>query len=176
MTVKPPCICRYYKIKTKGTQNTNPTKRINEKYPLLLFVFLSLWNINGRNRNSDRDRDRGQELPAENSNEEKFGKEAIFATRFLDAVSQQLSSRRSNKRSSARRRRVSDEFPVSASHSHSPPQQALPPPHVLCHGFNNAAVVDGSCSCSCSCSAACFVCVRGKRLVMSSTILCFDGK
>ena len=172
MTVKPPCICRYYKIKTKGTHNTNPTKRINEKYPLLLCVFLSRWNSNGRNRNSDRDR--GQELPAENSNEESFGKEAIFATRFLDAVSQQLSSHRSNKRSSARRR-VSDEFPVSASHSHSPPQQALPPPHVLCHGFNNAAaVVDGSCSCSCS--ATCFVCVRVERLVMSSTILCFDGK
>lgn len=34
MTVKPPCICRYYKIKTKGTHNTNPTKRISEKYPL----------------------------------------------------------------------------------------------------------------------------------------------
>ena len=172
MTVKPPCICRQYKIKTKGTHNTNPTKRINEKYPLLLCVFLSRWNSNGRNRNSDRDR--GQELPAENSNEESFGKEAIFATRFLDAVSQQLSSQRSNKRSSARRR-VSDEFPVSASHSHSPPQQALPPPHVLCHGFNNAAaVVDGSCSCSCS--ATCFVCVRVERLVISSTILCFDGK
>ena len=143
MTVKPPCIYRQYKIKTKGTHNTNPTKRIHEKYPLLLCGFLSRWNINGRNRNSDRDR--GQELPAENSNEESFGKEAIFATRFLDAVSQQLSSQRSNKRSSTRRR-VSDEFPVSGSHSHSPPQQALPPPHVLCYGFNNnATVVDGSC-------------------------------
>ena len=74
---------------------------------------------------------------------------AIFATRFLDAVSQQLSSQRSNKRSSARRR-VSDEFPVSASHSHSPPQQALSPPSVLCHEFSNS-VVDGSYSCLVAC-------------------------
>ena len=95
---------------------------------------------------------------------------AIFATRFLDAISQQLSSQHSNKRSSARRR-VSDEFPVSASHSHSPLQQVLPLPYVLCHRFNNN-IVDGSYSCS----AACVVCVKGKRLLMSSTILCSDGK
>ena len=96
---------------------------------------------------------------------------AIFATRFLDAVSQQLSSQRSNKRSSARRR-VSDEFPVFATHSHSPLQQALPLPRVLCHGFNNSAV-DGSAPTRLH---AKLVCVRGKRLLMSSTILCFDGK
>ena len=91
---------------------------------------------------------------------------AIFATRFLDIVSQKLSSQCSNKRSSTRKG-VSDEFPISASHSHSPP------PCVLCHGFNNGTV-DGSCSYSCS--AACVVCVRGKCLLMSSTILCFDGE